>query len=454
MNTTYTYNSQSEITTKENGKEIFLSHFNESYAIEEKPCFFWGKLQQPYVIARSLLMLSKIVSSNFMPTSSAMRDPVITSGGNKLRFEAFSGCCSIYGKVDVLPKAMDGEFLEQGTTNVDFNPDMISALSQIGRDEKVFFSVGKKDFVLQKSNKKVVEKKVSLPTRWIKGMANVQQISAEMNKVFTFNKLQTQLFFRAIPKGTLKNDYYLKQLGTKPMLSPVKSKGAICIGGLHRLRVVEGILPLTKELHVFDNYEKGVAFQFILEDVRFTVTLSRSHWRGFSGEGSTLENLLEDIPEAWIQKLDEFAQIKEEFSEKNEVFQELEQANFKHVCARLASIGLLGFDLHDQQYYYRKLPFKLERIESLNPRYKNALKILAKNKYEITDITDQGIKVLVEGSGLKHRIVLDDKTAKCTCTWYAEHQGKRGDCKHILVAKTLKNNSEKQIADLLKEFEL
>ena len=63
MNTTYTYNSQSEITTKENGKEIFLSHFNESYAIEEKPCFFWGKLQQPYVIARSLLMLSKKRSS-------------------------------------------------------------------------------------------------------------------------------------------------------------------------------------------------------------------------------------------------------------------------------------------------------------------------------------------------------------------------------------------------------
>ena len=48
-----------------------------------------------------------------------------------LRFEAFSACCSTYGRVDLLPRAVEGEWLGRGTTNVDFNAPMRAALAKI-----------------------------------------------------------------------------------------------------------------------------------------------------------------------------------------------------------------------------------------------------------------------------------------------------------------------------------
>ena len=48
----------------------------------------------------------------------------MTAGNQKIRFEGFSHCAGVYARVDVLEDGHDGEFLENGTTNVDFNQDM------------------------------------------------------------------------------------------------------------------------------------------------------------------------------------------------------------------------------------------------------------------------------------------------------------------------------------------
>jgi len=47
-----------------------------------------------------------------------------------------SPLCGCVCKVDILPGGYDGEFPENGTTNVDFNQPMISALSQVNKNEK------------------------------------------------------------------------------------------------------------------------------------------------------------------------------------------------------------------------------------------------------------------------------------------------------------------------------
>lgn len=453
MDIQYLYNEPSSLQKDKNKSTLFLSHYNEAYLEQETPCFFWGKLNNPYVIARSLLTLSKIVSSNFMPIPVSLRDPVITSGGNKLRLEGFSSCCSVYGKVTLLPNAIDGEFLQQGTTNVDFNTEMISALSQIKRDENVYFSVGKKEVILEKSNKKVVEKKVSLPLRWIKGMATIQLLSAEMKSTLVLDKLQIQLLFRAIPKGKLKADYYLSVRGRKPFLSPVKTNKAIFIGGIHRLRLMEGLISLASKLTIYTlESENATAFQFHLPNVLFTTILSKSFWRGFSGEGNSLENLVADIPTDWLDRLDTYAKINEEFSANDTVLKEISTVDFKSITTRLSAMGLLGFDLEEQVYYYRKLPFKLERIESLNPRYKNALKLIQKKAYEWVDNSDNHIEMNIKGSGVTHKVVITPNSQKCTCTWYATHENSRGLCKHILATKILKQHNDKQLEELLTEF--
>lgn len=455
MDIVYQYNQSSVLEKEANQSSLLLSHFNEEYQEKSVPCFFWGKLNNSYSIARSFLTLSKVVAANFMPASGSLRDPVITAGANKIRLEAFSSCCSVYAKVDLLPNSLNGEFLQQGTSNVDFNTEMIAALSQIRKGEEVFFSVGKKEVVLQKKGKKVVEKKVSLPTRWIKGMTTVQLLAAEMKKVATLNKMQIQLLFRTLPNKSTKEDYFLSLRGNRPSISPLRTPKSICIGAIHRLKLADSIVNLATSLDIYTlESENATAFQFNMKDMRFTLMLSRSFWRGFSGEGSSLENLLEEIPEEWIRELDNYAKINVEFSLKDKLLKDLSETDFKNTATRLSSMGLLGYDLEEQIYYYRKLPFKLNRIESLNPRYKNALKIIKKGDYNWLSTDKERVALEIKGSGVFHKIIISDEKGQCTCTWYATHQNNRGDCKHILAAKILKKNSEKELQDLINEFEV
>ena len=69
--------------------------------------------------------------------------------------------------------------------------------------------------------------------------------------MYSFNRIQTLQLFQTLPKGTVKCDYYLVMRGQKPAFSPVKSLNAVCIGGVHRLRLLEPLLPFADELRVF-----------------------------------------------------------------------------------------------------------------------------------------------------------------------------------------------------------
>ena len=153
----YQYAAPSALQRSADQDELFLAKYSE---IEKKdaPCFFWGKLTQPYMTARCLIALSNVVQSSFNLTPaqlSMLKDPIVTAGNNRLRFEGFSNCAGVYARVDVLPDGHDGEFLENGTTNVDFNAGMISALWSIGRQEKVVMSVGPKEVGLYNKGEKV-----------------------------------------------------------------------------------------------------------------------------------------------------------------------------------------------------------------------------------------------------------------------------------------------------------
>ena len=115
---------------------------------QEHPHFFRGRLTAPRRTADLLRGVVEVVQSRFFTPPAmlarilALADPVVTSGGEMLRFEAFSACCSTYGRVDLLPQAVDGEWLGRGTTNVDFNAPMRAALAKIRDSDSVTLSVG------------------------------------------------------------------------------------------------------------------------------------------------------------------------------------------------------------------------------------------------------------------------------------------------------------------------
>lgn len=442
---TYQYATPSALVKKAGKEELFLSKYSEIQKKTDAPCFFWGNVKEPFIMARSLITLSNIVKSSFNLTPfqlALLKDPIVTAGNGCVRFEGFSHCAGVYARVDVLPDGLDGEFLENGTTNVDFNQPMLTALGGIRQSGQVMLSIGQKEVGLHVDGRKVVERKVPLPTKWIKGLSTVQIYLSKAEKTHTFNRIQTQQLFRGIPKGQVKIDYYLVTRGNMPMFTPVKSADSICIGGLHRLRLLEPLLPYIDKMQVFPHPTmQSTTWQLYFGNIRFSFSLSRDVWRGFSGEGATLESLIDDVSDEWIDALDKYAYANQAFNptmfalEENMAFEDVDS-----LTGCLAAIGLLGFDLDENQFFYRRLPFKLNRIMSLNPRLKNAEKLIENGKVEIISNANGRVEARVEGSGVRHTVILDNNNERCTCDWFSKYQGERGLCKHVLAVKKIIRN--------------
>ncbi len=436
---TYRYTAPSSLVNTAGREELFLAQYSEIQK-KEAPCFFWGRLTEPFITARCLVTLSNVVQSSFSLSAAdlaKLKDPIVTAGNERIRFEGFSQCAGVYARVDVLPGGYDGEFPENGTTNVDFNQPMITALSRINKNESVMLSVGKKEVALHQEGGKTVERKVPLPVKWIRGLTSVQVYLSQAEQQFVFNRVQALQLFQSLPTGKSKNDYYLMVRGSKPVFSPVPSQHAVCVGGVHRLKLVEPLLAYTDELRVFPQADmQSTTWQLYFGPVRFSFSLSRDAWRGFSGEGAALESLIEDIPEAWIDAADKYSYANQAFNPALVAVNEgLSLQKLDSITARLSAMGLLGYDLDENQFFYRRLPFKLGRIMSLNPRLKGAEKLLEEDKVTIVSHTGARTEARVGGSGVTHTVVLEGEQERCTCTWFSRHQGERGLCKHVLAVK-------------------
>ncbi|MDR6460740.1 hypothetical protein J2786_003874 [Chryseobacterium vietnamense] len=440
----YNYSGVSSLFRKGALEELFLAKYSEVHKNTDAPCFFWGNVGQPFILARCLITLSNIVKSSFNLSPFQMvllKDPIVTAGNERVKFEGFSHCAGVYARVDVLPDGLDGEFLENGTTNVDFNQPMITALGSVRPNEKIMLSVGQKEVELYKDETRVTERKVPLPAKWIKGLGTVQVYLSESEKRYTFNKIQTQQLFRGMPKGVVKSDYYLIVRGNKPIFSPVKSVDSVCVGGLHRLRLLEPILPYIDSMQVFPHANmQSTTWQLYMGNIRFTFSLSRECWRGFSGEGAMLDNLISDVPDEWVDALDKYAYTNQSFNPGRLAREEnISLSKIENITCRLAAMGLLGYDLDDREFFYRRLPFKLSRIIGLNPRIKNAEKLIEDGKVEILNNNKERTEARVKGTDVNHTVIIEEEKERCTCEWFSKYQGERGPCKHVLAVKRLVN---------------
>src|SRR5258705_4019686 len=75
------------------------------------PVFFDGWVGRPRLVAALLLSVGAVARARyFMPASARLLDPVLTSGDEMLRIEAFSSCCGVYARVD-----LHGEHLGQAS---------------------------------------------------------------------------------------------------------------------------------------------------------------------------------------------------------------------------------------------------------------------------------------------------------------------------------------------------
>ena len=432
----YEYPTATTIRKEKGINNLILAHQTEVEEINNIPCFFWGSLTEPYLTAKCWATIAKVVRSSFSPIPPMLRDPIISAGAERLRFEGFSSCNGVYVRLDMKPESVDGEFLASGTTNVDFNDPMLHALNAIQKNERVILAVGEKDLQVITTKAKVTEKKVRLPLRWIKGLTSVQLYLAEMRLKVEMNKMQTIQLFQSLPKGA-KGDFYLARRTGKFTFSSLPSPESVRIGGLARLRLLEGILPLLEKLEVYESVDRETcAFVCDFGKMQLLMAFSPDLNRGFSGEGKALEHLTQNLPVEWVYGLNSVFKSNEMFdptlvSMENDVG----LSTMDNLVAGLSSMGLLGYDLSQNAHFYRRLPFKTERILSLNPRLKNATKLVNNAEVEIREQRGGYVEARVKGTDVVHKVVIDHDSQKCTCEWFTNYQGKRGICKHILAVK-------------------
>jgi len=438
---TYAYAQPSTLSHRPEGDTLLLAAYAENAPTSGAACFFQGQLRDSWLVARGLTTLAKVVASRFVPQSAALRDPIVTAGAGQLRFEAFSSCNGVYARFDLGPAALDGEFVQSGTTNVDFNEPMVNALSRIARAEPVRLRVGQQEVTLERAAGKVTERKVTLPERWIKGLTAAQGYLAQMDEKLRLTRVQAAQLLQTLPTGTARTDTYLVLRGVRPSFAPVGGPGAVRVGGAHRLRLLDGLLPLSQAVRVYATPD-GQASAMVLElsgGHEFLLALSAEVNRGFSGEGNQLEAMLDELPAEWLAGANNLFRGNETFNPTLfGLAHDLAPATVERLCASLSAMGLLGFDLSQNQYFYRRLPFKTDRILKLNPRLKNARALLDNaDDVQLVGVGNGGrTEARVRGTDVWHTVLVGGtEPPRCTCQWFSSHQGQRGVCKHILAAQ-------------------
>jgi len=438
---TYRYAQPSSFETDSTADRL---HLGTSFIPGGASHFFQGTLIEPRRTADLLLALVRVVQSRFhIPAQMlqriiALADPVVTCSEDRLRFEGFSACCSTYARVDLLPTAIDGIFLGHGTTNVDFNPPMRAALAKIREREPVRLSVGSGAVELATSSEEVIERKVPLPLRWLKGFVESQSYLAAMSPRLSISGSEARRFLRSLPRqGAQGRPTWVTRSGPGLRLTQIASKDAVRVGGIERLRLLEDLARHAQGLRVYATPDgEASAWELDCGDARFQVALSPEVWRGFSGEGQVLADLAQTCDDTAIRKVREGLHWQSRIDPEALARKcDLAAGTVRTALARLAAGGLVGYDVSQAGYFHRELPFDLERIEGMQPRLQDARKLVAEQGVRVESRNAESAEAWVRGSGVEHRVRVTSEGSRCTCPWFSKHQGERGPCKHVLAVQ-------------------
>ena len=438
---TYRYAFASDVKSVPGGAaDVSLATSDEAL---RNPRFFSGRIRQPRMFANMLLVLSEIVRSHFFIQRQTLMDPVITSSPEMLRLEGFSGCCGVYVRVDLEHDFFDGQILDQGTTNVDFNDPLRNALGRIGDTHDVQFHVGRDVVELSANQENYSEKKVKLPIRWIKGFGEVQAYLPRLQPKLEIARAEALRFLRGLPRSSApRQQVWASSLGKSLRLSQRPQRGAVGLTGTHRIRLMEPLFHEPGTLRVYDDPDTQVSgWEYRGGSARLLVLLSPEVYRGFSGEGQILESLSgtrwQDVLESVKARLISGNSIN---SDQLSTDLNCERDSVTAALAVLGTRGLAGFDLNDETYFYRQLPFHLNEVEKLQPRLIAARKLIEQGGIEIRkrivrDDVDTEYDITAAGSGVDHLVRLRNDQDRCSCPWFSRYRGKRGPCKHILAAR-------------------
>jgi hypothetical protein len=367
-------------------------------------------------------------------------DPVVTSNGDRLRFESFSACCGVYARFDALPGSLDGQVVDTGTTNVDFNPPMREALARVGSLEPLHLQVGE-DVVVRTLDAEVVEKKVPLPDRWLKGFAEVQLASATVAPVFEVSAAEARRFVRGLGSSGSRKPVWVVAAGQGLRVTTRPTSDGVSLSGLDRLKPLEPLLRFARSLRGYagPHYAQGSTglWELELDDARLVLALSPESSRGFSGEGGVLWDLADD------ESADDADLVSAllAFEPRIDVARlaadtGLPETRVVRALGRLGAAGRVGFDAAEGSYFHRELPYDAGRLTAMHPRLRDATALAEGGAVRL-----EGESAYVRSGDAEHVVRQTPEGDRCTCPWFAKHQGTRGPCKHVLAVDLVRRRS-------------
>ena len=403
------------------------------------PTFFTGFLASPEVAASALAAVARVAWARYYePSRSRALDPVVTCNGDRLRFESFSGCCGVYARLDVLSGALDGEMHDRGTTNVDISEPLRRMLARVGSGDPLHLAVGPGELSMATLGGSVVERKVPLPQRWLRGFAELQVIVAGFEPRAEVSSAEAARFLGALPRRSrASGGDWVMPAGRSLRQTAGPAPGAVCLPGPQRLEALVPLLPHATRLSVYGpaattaSPELASAWELELPGMRLVIALSPELRRGFSGEGAAGDALAG--PDAAGDA--ELVDVLLAFEPRAEVGELADRSGLpvrrvRNALTQLATSGKVGYDLAEAAYFHRELPYDPALVEQASPRLRSARALVESGAVRLRD----GLAIVTVGDHA-HRVGFTaDGAAFCTCEWWAKYRGSRGSCTHVLAA--------------------
>ncbi|WP_433367865.1 SWIM zinc finger family protein [Actinoplanes sp. CA-142083] len=398
------------------------------------PRFFTGFLTSPAATASGLLAVAEVARSRyFRPLDPASLDPVATAGSDRLRFESFSGCCGVYARLDVLPTGIDGEIVGHGTTNVDVNVALQRALTRVGQADPMHLAIGPDDLTVTTFDGPVVERKVPLPSRWLRGFAEAQVLTSRFDPRAEIGVAEARVLLNRVSAGD-RSVQWAVPAGRTLRVTSRPAPGAICLPGAGRLVALKPFLRYATSLRVYGppvapgTGPVASTWELSSPAMRLSLTLSPEPYRGFSGEGAVLASLAGDEAAddaellsallSWDPTIDVDALAD---------CSGLTRERVRDALTQLGTAGRVGYDVAEAGYFHRTLPYDVAAVAKMNPRLVAARALVAAGAVTV----ESAVAVVRSGDETYH--VRD--AASCTCPWWAKHRGERGPCKHALAVR-------------------
>ena len=424
----------------------------------ENPTFFSGFPDRPDVLAAGLLAVADVAGTRYADFGLAQRvanlDPVVTAGGDILRFESFSACNGVHARLDVLAEGLGASTVGFGTTNVDINPPLRAALARTSRTETLHLTVGHEGLTASTPAASQSNARSPCPTVGSEASPRSPPSTPPCRTAAPSSDPPSASCSAPSHASRHRAPSFTSCLRPAPGASPPTAPNAPSPYPAPPGSEAPNASRGTHDGSTSTSPPTGsTAWVFELPGSRLTLVLSPEPYRAFSGEGGLLMWLNDPSAETYGLALLPLLGWEPTIDpDRLANTSGLSTSKVTTGLAWLAASGRLGYDLTARAWFHRELPVDVAKVLRRNPRLLSAQRLLEQDKVSQVEPGTW----LVAGSGKATYQIHADKPAGtssdtlefnrpklvCQCPWEEKHHGTRGPCKHVLaVALSLRGES-------------